>query len=75
MNVVGRDYDGVRQVWVLGVVALLRKCPARRWVAAVWGRGVGPGNLLYFPSGLKLMMLYPGCASPAVTAITHARDE
>ena len=21
-------------------------CPARRWVAAVWGRGVGPGKFV-----------------------------
>jgi hypothetical protein len=35
-----------------------KECPVRRWVAAVWGRGVGPGNLLYFPSGLKLIILY-----------------
>ena len=63
------------QVGDWGSALIQEACPARRWVAAVWGRGVGPGNLLYFPSGLKLIMLYPRMNVGAVTTITHARDQ
>lgn len=64
-----REFDGLEEE------PAQKESPVRRWVAAVWGRGVGPGNLLYFPSGLKLIMFYPRMNVAAVTTITHARDE